>query len=43
MCVSGIEVPIFTSWALSRIDMDVGIVIMSLGIAVVVVVLMVGK
>jgi hypothetical protein len=43
VCVSGIEVPVFTSSALSRVDMDDGIVIMSVGIAVVVVVSMVGK
>jgi hypothetical protein len=43
MCVSGIGVPIFTSWALSRVDIDVGIVITSAEIAVVVVVSRVGK
>jgi hypothetical protein len=43
MCVFGIGVPIFTSWALSRVDVDVGVVITSAGIAVVVVVSMVGK
>jgi hypothetical protein len=43
MCVSGFGVPIFTSWALSRVDMDVGIAITSAEIAVVVVVSMVEK
>jgi hypothetical protein len=43
MFVSGIGVPIFTSWAWSRVGMVVGIVIMSAGIAVVVAVSMVGK
>jgi hypothetical protein len=43
MCVFGIGVPIFTFWALSRVGMVVGIVITSVEIAVVVVVLTVGK
>jgi hypothetical protein len=43
MCVSGIGVPIFTYWALSRGDMDVEIVITSAGIAVVVAVSTVEK
>jgi len=43
MCVSGIGVLIFTSWALSRVDVDVGVVITNVAIAETVAVSMAGK